>query len=105
MAEEGVKISDLASAGTLDGTELLYAVKASADVKTTPADIIALAKSSTVANDSSVAGTTVKDALQNLVVKVTGKGLSTNDFDNTEKGKVDSALQTETDPIFVASRS
>lgn len=42
----------------------------------------------------------IETAVANKVDKVTGKGLSTNDFTNEYKDKVDSALQsyTETDP-------
>lgn len=42
----------------------------------------------------------IETAVNNKVDKVTGKGLSTNDFTNEDKAKVDSALQsyTETDP-------
>lgn len=47
---------------------------------------------------------TQKVDLTNYVEKVDGKGLSTNDFDNDYKAKVDSALQsyTETDPTVPA---
>lgn len=46
----------------------------------------------------------VETALNNKVDKVSGKGLSTNDFTNAYKNKVDSALQsyTETDPTVPA---
>jgi hypothetical protein len=42
----------------------------------------------------------IETAVNNKVDKVSGKGLSTNDFTNAYKNKVDSALQsyTETDP-------
>lgn len=42
----------------------------------------------------------IETAVNNKVDKVSGKGLSTNDFTNDYKAKVDSALQsyTETDP-------
>lgn len=42
----------------------------------------------------------IETAVNNKVDKVSGKGLSTNDFTNAYKSKVDSALQsyTETDP-------
>lgn len=42
----------------------------------------------------------IEDEVDKKVDKVEGKGLSTNDFTNTYKSKVDSALQsyTETDP-------
>lgn len=42
----------------------------------------------------------IETAVKNKVDKVSGKGLSTNDFTNEYKNKVDSALQsyTETDP-------
>lgn len=42
----------------------------------------------------------IETAVKNKVDKVSGKGLSTNDFTNEYKSKVDSALQsyTETDP-------
>lgn len=47
---------------------------------------------------------TVTTQLANKVDKVSGKGLSTNDFTNDYKAKVDSALQsyTETDPTVPA---
>lgn len=46
----------------------------------------------------------IEVALNNKVEKVSGKGLSTNDFTNAYKTKVDSALQsyTETDPTVPA---
>jgi len=46
----------------------------------------------------------IETALNNKVEKVSGKGLSTNDFTNAYKTKVDSALQsyTETDPTVPA---
>lgn len=46
----------------------------------------------------------VETAVNNKVDKVSGKGLSTNDFTNAYKNKVDSALQsyTETDPTVPA---
>lgn len=37
----------------------------------------------------------VKDSLDNKVDKVSGKGLSTNDYDNTEKSKVANAVQKD----------
>ena len=40
--------------------------------------------------------TTVEDELDNKVDKVTGKGLSTNDYDNTDKAKVDKIDDTTT---------
>lgn len=46
----------------------------------------------------------IESAIKNKVDKVSGKGLSTNDFTNAYKDKVDSALQsyTETDPTVPA---
>lgn len=46
----------------------------------------------------------METAINNKVDKVSGKGLSTNDFTNDYKAKVDSALQsyTETDPTVPA---
>lgn len=46
----------------------------------------------------------IEIAIKNKVDKVSGKGLSTNDFTNAYKEKVDSALQsyTETDPTVPA---
>lgn len=46
----------------------------------------------------------IETAVKNKVDKINGKGLSTNDFTNEYKGKVDSALQsyTETDPTVPA---
>lgn len=46
----------------------------------------------------------IETAVNNKVDKVSGKGLSTNDFTNAYKNKVDSALQsyTETDPTVPA---
>ena len=46
----------------------------------------------------------IEDEVDKKVDKVEGKGLSTNDFTNTYKSKVDSALQsyTETDPTVPA---
>lgn len=46
----------------------------------------------------------IETAVKNKVDKVSGKGLSTNDFTNDYKAKVDSALQsfTETDPTVPA---
>ena len=46
----------------------------------------------------------IETAVKNKVDKVSGKGLSTNDFTNAYKSKVDSALQsyTETDPTVPA---
>lgn len=46
----------------------------------------------------------IETAIKNKVDKVSGKGLSTNDFTNEYKEKVDSALQsyTETDPTVPA---
>lgn len=46
----------------------------------------------------------METAINNKVDKVSGKGLSTNDFTNAYKSKVDSALQsyTETDPTVPA---
>lgn len=46
----------------------------------------------------------IETAVKNKVDKVSGKGLSTNDFTNEYKSKVDSALQsyTETDPTVPA---
>jgi hypothetical protein len=44
MAETGVKVADLADGGTLDGTELIYAVKGGVDVKTTPTEIVKVSK-------------------------------------------------------------
>ena len=46
----------------------------------------------------------IETAVNNKVDKVSGKGLSTNDFTNEYKEKVDSALQsyTETDPTVPA---
>lgn len=52
MAETGVKVADLVAGGTLDGTELIYAVKGGVDVKTTPAEIIVLAKADTSVADA-----------------------------------------------------
>jgi hypothetical protein len=48
--------------------------------------------------------TTIATQIGNKVDKVSGKGLSTNDFTNAYKNKVDSALQsfTETDPTVPA---
>lgn len=42
------------------------------------------------------AGATIAD-LALKVDKVTGKGLSTNDYDNTEKAKVDASIDNSTD--------
>ena len=46
----------------------------------------------------------METAINNKVDKVDGKGLSTNDFTNTDKAKLNSALQsyTETDPTVPA---
>jgi hypothetical protein len=46
----------------------------------------------------------IETAVKNKVDKVTGKGLSTNDFTNEYKNKINSALQsyTETDPTVPA---
>ena len=46
----------------------------------------------------------METAIKNKVDKVDGKGLSTNDFTNADKAKLDSALQsyTETDPMVPA---
>lgn len=49
------------------------------------------AKMNTVLND-------IVDEVEKKVDKVSGKGLSTNDYTDTDKAKVTSALQTETDP-------
>jgi len=40
----------------------------------------------------------IRQELDDKVDKVAGKGLSTNDFTNEDKSKLDSALQSETDP-------
>ena len=46
----------------------------------------------------------IETAVKNKVDKISGKGLSTNDFTNDYKAKVDSALQSyiETDPTVPA---
>lgn len=58
-----------------------YSPGGSVDVDTNP----------TSGSTNPVSSGGVYDALANKVDKVSGKGLSTNDYDNTEKGKVTSA--------------
>ena len=56
------------------------------------------------ASDSFDTLSEIETAVNNKVDKVDGKGLSTNDYTNEDKAKVDSALQsyTETDPTVPA---
>ena len=46
--------------------------------------------------------TRIDEALDGKVDEIYGKGLSTNDFTDEYKSKVDAALQTETDPTVPA---
>lgn len=52
--------------------------------------------------DNLPSGSELASSLSGKVDKVEGKGLSTNDYTDAEKAKVDSALQSETDPTVPA---
>jgi hypothetical protein len=88
-----IKISELTSGTTLDGTEVLPIVQDGATVKITTQDVADLASSSG-AVWGGITGditdqTDLVTALNLKVDAVPGKGLSSNDFTNTLKTKLD----------------
>lgn len=88
-----IKISELTSGTTLDGTEVLPIVQDGATVKITAQDVADLASSSG-AVWGGITGditdqTDLVTALNLKVDAVPGKGLSANDFTNTLKTKLD----------------
>jgi hypothetical protein len=88
-----IKISELTSGTTLDGTEVLPIVQDGATVKITTQDVADLASSSG-AVWGGITGditdqTDLVTALNLKVDAVPGKGLSANDFTNTLKTKLD----------------
>ncbi len=81
-----------------DRTMLTLAITSDGKVSMTRAEAVDAALSGT--SENPVQNKAVKAALDGKVDKVEGKGLSSNDYTDADKAKVDSALQeyTETDP-------
>lgn len=82
------------------GTDAQTIINNHTVLKTNPHGVtktqVGLANVDNTSDASKPVSTAQKAALDLKVDKVTGKGLSTNDYDNSEKGKVASAVQSAT---------